>query len=81
MQVDRYPIWLSLLMGDVNTRVYKYIQFTTRENELDCGGSIMNLVCDKVGIPKEYQDDFWIDAGVKCFKAALKKRDQQLHLR
>jgi hypothetical protein len=78
MKESRYARWGQAVQVYVATKLFRYVQFINREEEVMYGSGIQKIVCKECCIPENEQLDFWTNVGRDMVEEVLRRKRQTL---
>jgi hypothetical protein len=70
--------WNQALSQYVYYELYKYIQFVNRDEDIQYGSELQDLVCEYLDIPETDRLRFWTNEGEKTTLEALRRKRQTI---
>ena len=78
MKESRYARWGQTVQAYVATKLFRYVQFINREEEVMYGSGIQKIVCKECSIPENEQLKFWSNIGRDMVEEVLRRKRQIL---
>jgi hypothetical protein len=78
MKESRYERWGQAVHDYVASKLFRYVQFINREEEVAFGSGIQLVVCKECRIPEGEQLDFWSNVGLDMVEGVLRRKRQTL---
>ena len=75
----KYKVWGSGTRQFVSSILYQLMQFVSDTNDVKFGGTLQKEICTHLGIPSDYQEDFWNEEGCQSVEDGIRRKRGTLY--